>query len=258
MDTVGSRGVSAPARAMASGGSGWLAEAWALLLKDLRAELRTKVALSTVGLFTFSSLLLLSLATATLKEKLALDPLTNQMRPAWDAAGKMGLLWLLLCFAAFSGLSHAFVHEEETGTVMALRLSMSAGAVYAGKLAFNLLILFAVALVVTPVFMLITGMPLGAPIVFLIVMVSGCVGLAGAATIVGALAAKARGSGALYPAIGLPLLVVFLLLLLNAANTTFIVHPPALRLVRDIGGLLSYGILLITVSALTFSFVWED
>ena len=43
-------------------------EARALFLKDLRAELRTKVAVSAVGVFTFSSLLLLALATAALKE----------------------------------------------------------------------------------------------------------------------------------------------------------------------------------------------
>jgi heme exporter protein B len=180
------------------------------------------------------------------------------MHPAWDAPSKMGMLWILLCFAAFSGLSHSFVHDEETGTVMALRLSMSAGAVYAGKLAFNLLLILAVAVIVTPIYMLITGMPMGAPLVFLLVMFSGCVGLAGAATIVAALAAKAHGTGALYGAIGLPLLVVFLMLLLNAASAVFIIDPPPVRLVRDIGGLLSYGVLLITVSALTFGFVWED
>jgi len=219
--------------------------------------------------FTFSALLLLALATATLKELRAVSPLRlveplttdrvmAQSFPAWDSVSKMGLLWVLLCFAAFSGLSHSFVHEEETGTVTALRLHMSTGAVYAGKLAFNLTLIMAVALLVTPVYMLVTGMTAGSPSVFVLVMFSGCVGLAGAATIVAALAAKARGTGALYGAIGLPLLVVFLLLLLNAANTLFTVDPSTVRVVRDIGGLLSYGVLLIAVSALTFGFVWED
>lgn len=250
--------MSEPARTAVSEEVSWFAEARALLAKDLRAELRTKVAVSAVGVFTFSSLLLLGLATAQLRVLEAVNPLNGKRFPAWDAAGKMGMLWILLCFAAFSGLSHSFVHEEEAGTVMALRLSMSAGAVYAGKLAYNLLLILAVALVVTPAYMLITGMPVGSPFVFLIMMVSGCLGLAGAATIVAALAAKARGTGALYGAIGLPLLVVFLILLLNAANTVYVVNPPLLRLVRDLGGLLSYGVLLIAVSTLTFGFVWED
>jgi heme exporter protein B len=241
----------------------------ALFEKDVRAELRTRVAVSSIGVFTFSALLLLGLATAALKEVQSLnilrltDPITvtdveAQLRPAWDAASKMGMLWILLCFAAFAGLSHSFVHEEETGTVTALRLTMASGAVYAGKLLFNLVLIIAVATVITPVYLLMTGMPTGPFFVFVLVMLSGCIGLAGAATIVAALAAKARGTGALYGAIGLPLLVVFFMLLINAAQTLYIVNPSTIRVVRDVGGLLSYGVLLIAVSALTFHFVWEE
>ena len=82
--------------------------------------------------------------------------------------------------------------------------------------------------------------------------------LAGAATIVAALAAKAQGTGALFAAIGLPLLLVFFMLLMNAATSLYAPNLPLVRLVRDIGGFLSYGILLIAVSILTFEFVWEE
>jgi heme exporter protein B len=235
----------------------WLAAAATLLAKDVRSELRTRTAVSAVGVFAFASLLLLALSTASLKDLTVANPFTGAVHPAWDSAGKMGLLWVLLCFAAFAGLAHTFVHEEETGTVTALRLSMPAEAVYAGKLAFNLLLLIAVAAAVTPVYMLLTGMIAGPPIVFLCVMLSGAIGLAAAATIVGALAAKARGTGALFGAIGLPLLIVLLILLMNAAGTLYRAASPV-QIGRDVGGLLSYGVLMIAVSAITFHFVWED
>ena len=48
-------------------------------------------------------------------------------------------------------------------------------------------------MMVTPFYVLITGMSIGAPGVFVVTMVSGCIGLAGAATIIAALAAKAMG-----------------------------------------------------------------
>jgi heme exporter protein B len=250
----------------------WWRQAVALAAKDLRAELRTRVALSAVGVFTFAALLLLALATEPLRDAQALRQQAayglldhpsisisrGDLERAWDPVGKMGLLWVLLSFAAFSGLSHSFVHEEETGTVTALRLSAPAGAIYAGKLAFNLLLIFAVAAVITPVYMLITGMPSGRPIVLLLMMLGGCTGLGAAATIVAALAAKARSGGALYGALGLPLLVVFLLLLLNAATTVYTVDAPVQRIVRDVGGLFSYGVLIVAVSALTFRYVWEE
>jgi heme exporter protein B len=258
----------------------WASAGRILFLKDVRAELRTKVAFSAVGVFTFSSLLLLTLATATLKEAKALNEarfsdafarlsaaagpgaldraLHEAIYPAWSPSAKLALLWVLLCFAAFSGLSHAFVHEEEAGTTLALRMSMPASAVYAGKLLFNLVVIGLVTVLVTPVYMLITGLGMGAPGAFVGTMVSGCIGLAGAATIIAALAAKARGAGALFGALGLPLLVVFVALLMNAASTIYAPEAGALQIVKDVGGLLSYGIALIAVSAITFRFVWEE
>ena len=231
----------------------WIAEASALLAKDFRAELRTKVAVSAIGVYTFSALLLISLATATLKMRF-----TENGNPLWEPASKFGILWVLLCFAAFTGLAHSFVHEEEAGTVMALRLRMSAGAVYAGKFAFNLLLILAVTTLVTPAYITVTEMPVVRPFMFICVMFSGCVGLAGAATIIAALAAKAQGTGALFAAIGLPLLLVFFMLLMNAATTLYAPNLPTVRIIRDVGGLLSYGVLIIAVSILTFIFVWEE
>jgi len=236
----------------------WWHEAVALFRKDIKAELRTKVAISSVGLFTFSSLLMIALATAQLKDIRAYNAVTQEGSLAWDYASRMGMLWVLLCFAAFAGLSHSFVHEEETGTTTALRLSMCAEAVYAGKLLFNLTLVLGVTMVVTPVYMLLTGMPFFEPVKFLTLMFGGCLGLAAAATIVAALAAKARGTGALYGAIGLPMLVVFLMLLMNAASSLYKVGLPVWSSIRDLGGLLSYAILLIAMSALTFRFVWEE
>jgi heme exporter protein B len=251
---------------------GWWRQALALTGKDIRAELRTRVAMSAVGVFTFAALMLLAIATEQLRDAQAVRQtvvyglLDRQsvavtgadLRPAWDAVGKMGLLWVLLSFAAFSGLSHSFVHEEETGTVTALRLSAPAGAIYAGKLLFNLLLLFAIAAVVTPVYMLITGMPAGTPGVLALLMLGGCGGLAATATIVAALAARAGSGGALYGALGLPLLVVFLLLLLNAASGLYTVDASVVRIIRDVGGLFSYDVLIVAVSALTFQYVWEE
>jgi heme exporter protein B len=236
----------------------WSREAIVLFRKDLVAEIRTKTALCTVGLFTASALFLVSLSTAALTSKMVEDPFTHVSQPAWDSASKLGLMWVLLCFASFAGLSHTFVHEEETGTVTALRLHASAGGVFAGKLLFNLCLVSAVALLLTPAYMMITGMQMGSPGVFFSVMAAGCLGLGGASTIVGALAAKARGSAALYSAIGLPLMTVFLMLLMNAAATVYIVNPPIVRVARDVGGLVSYGVLIVSMSALTFGYVWED
>ena len=87
--------------------------------------------------------------------------LTPHCFPHGATAARWRYYRVLLCFAAFTGLSHAFVHEEETGTTLALRLSMPATAVYAGKLLFNLMLITMVTVIVTPFYMLITGMGAG-------------------------------------------------------------------------------------------------
>ncbi len=236
----------------------WFRQAIALLRKDLRAEFRTRTAISAIGVFSLASLFLLALATATLKELTFLDNVTGTLKLSWQPPSKFGILWILFFFAAFSGLAHSFVHEEEAGTVTALRLMLLPEAIYAGKLFFNFLMVFSVVIVVTPLYMLITGMPLGNPLVFIGVLIGGCLGLSATATIIGAIAAKAQNKGALFGALGLPILVVFLMLLMGAAQTLFTVVPSAVRILRDVGGLFSFAILLITVSVLTFRFIWED
>ncbi len=238
-------------------GSDWLREALALFGKDLRAELRTKVAVSSVGLFALSALMLIALATSTLKDAQSLNG-RGEILPSWDAASRFGMLWVLLCFAAFAGLSHSFVHEEQTGTTTALRLNMSALGVYAGKLLYNFALVVAITLVTAPLYMAAVELGVGQPLAFAATMVSGCIGLAASATFVAALAAKSRGTGALYGALGLPMLLVFLVLLLNAARTLYNPDMPALRVIKDVGGLLSFGVFLIALSALTFHYVWED
>ena len=237
--------------------SSFVSEAVALFRKDLRAELRTKVAVSSVGLFTLCALMLIALTTSTLKDVEVETEYVHGL--AWDHASRFGMLWVLLCFAAFAGLSHSFVHEEETGTTTALRLCMSPEGVYAGKLLYNFALVIAISLVATPLYMLAVDLPPGQqPLVFVLTMLSGCVGLAAAATFVAALAAKSRGTGALYGALGLPMLLVFLVLLLNAGRTVYLRDAPFLTVSKAVGGLLSFGIFLIALSALTFHFVWED
>lgn len=247
------KAAAVPVSLAPSGGNVWLREATALFGKDLRAELRTKVALSSVGLFTLAALMLIALATNTLK-----DTMLDEVRPAWSYESRFGMLWVLLCFAAFAGLSHSFVHEEETGTTTALRLSMSPEGVYAGKFAFNLALVLVIAAGATPLYMLATDLVIGQPVVFFLTMLAGSVGLAASATFMAALAAKSQGTGALYGALGLPLLLVFLVLLLGAARTVYLVNPPLAQVVKNVGGIVSFDVFLITLSALTFRYVWED
>jgi heme exporter protein B len=220
----------------------WFDQAKAVLLKDLRAELRNRAALNSILLFSITTLVVVGFSVSV---------------KAPPVSVKAALLWVVLFFAAFSGLSHVFIHEEESGTVMALRLAASPAAVYAGKLAFNLLLLGVIALVVVPAFFLMLSIPFTRPALLFAVLAGGCLGLGAAATIVAAIIAKARGKGALYGALGFPILLPLLFIALHGTLGTM-AGAPTDQIVPDVIGLYAFGIMLITASAVLFPYIWED
>ena len=223
---------------------GMLEQALTILRKDLRAELRNRAALNSILLFAVTALVVVGFSVGLG---------ARGLNPILQAA----LLWVVLFFSAFSGLAHVFLHEEETSTVMALRLSAQPTAVYAGKLAFNLLLLAVISIIVVPLFLLMLNLPVTSPLVFTGVVVCGSLGLGAAATIVAAIIAKARGKGALYGALGFPILLPLLIMAVQATRLSM-TDQPAGEVGRLMVGLLSFAVMLVTASGLLFSMVWED
>src|SRR5438270_772888 len=72
-----------------------------------------------------------------------------------------------------------------------------------------------------------------------------------------AIFARAGGKGALYGALGFPILLPLLFIAVRATSLAISGEDSA-ELPRDVGGLLSFAVMLITVSALLFPFVWEE
>jgi len=185
---------SAPARR-------WLAEAAAVFAKDWLAELRSRHALHTLLLFAVTTLITVSVALGPLgvssSERLAVLP---------------ALLWVILLFAAAAGLPRAFVHEEETHTATALRLAATPSAVFAGKVAYSASLLFAVELLLVPLYVAVMQLPVPALADLLLALVAGGFGLALASTLLAAIAAQAQGRAALFPILAFPILLPLLLL----------------------------------------------
>ena len=98
-------------------------------------------------------------ATALTLVSFAIGPfrLPAEDRPALQAA----LLWIILFFAAATGLPRAFVAEEEAGTGLALRKAVPAELVLAGKSLFNLALFLAIAAVTVPGFLILLDWKIG-------------------------------------------------------------------------------------------------
>ena len=213
--------------------------------KDLQVELRTRYALGSVLLFAVTTLVAVSAALGATRA---------------SADVKAALLWIVLLFAALSGLSRVFVREEEAGTAPLLRLSAPATAVYAGKWLLNMALVFAVEAVSVPLFLVVLPVETVNYGLLLGVLILGGVGLAGAATFVAALIAQASsGKSALFFIVAFPTLLPLLLIAVQGTVGAFDAVPSHHARARaDLGLLTTYGIVMTTASFLLFEYIWHD
>lgn len=221
----------------------WLRSTVAVFLKDWRSELRTRYAISALGMFvvTTLSMIMFSLAGET---------------PSLEVLA--GMLWVVIFFAAMSGLARTFVTEEERGTSMTLQLQAPPSAVYFGKLLFNLLLGAGLTLLTVVLYAIfITGFVVTSYGVFAGGIILGSVGLSAASTIIAAIIARANTKGTLYPVLSFPILLP---VLMTAIRTTRMACEGTTW--TDAAGefqvLISYIVVVVTASYMLFEYIWKD
>ena len=223
-----------------------LRAAAAVFVKDLRTEWRTRVAINALLLFAFSVLVLVGYAVGPTRLTLEDRPVVNSV-----------LLWIVLFFSAMTGLSRAFVNEEETGTAAALRLTAPPASVFLGKLLANLALLAVVMTVVVPLFLALMSFGIAAPGLFLAVLALGGVGIAAASTFIAAIVSKTAAKGALFAVLATPLLLPPLVAAVT--GTRIAATEPDLAAGLDVVRLLfAYDGLMVTASFLLFDAVWRE
>ena len=215
----------------------------AILQKDAFSELRNRYALNALFLFTVTtlSIILFSFQGATVPVQV-----------------HAGLLWVLIFFAAMSGMSRTFITEEDRGTVLLLKLSTSPTPVFYGKLLFNIVLLLALTLVLTILYALVVpGFAVTSVGSLCVSLFLGTVGLASASTIIGALIAKANARGTLYPVLSFPIVLPLLLTAIRATSMAmeqegWTAPMPEYRV------LFSYIVVINAASYLVFEYIWKD
>ncbi len=216
---------------------------WAIFLKDLKSELRTRYAINALIMFVVVtiSMLLFSTAGEVVSETLL-----------------SGLLWVVIFFSAMSGLSRAFVSEEDRGTVLFLQLATRPSVVYFGKLLFNFILILGLNFFIVVAYLLtMENFKVKSFDVFLLCLILGGLGLASASTIIAAIIAKANTKGTLYPVLSFP---VLLPLLMTAINMTQLSIEGATlgETVGHLRILVSYSMVVIIASYLLFDYIWKE
>lgn len=216
---------------------------WAVFRKDLRQELRRRVAVNTLVVFALATVLVVYFAL---------------VRATPDGKTHAALVWVILVFAASVGLGRAFTAEVEQGTDLLLRQHVPPGAVYAGKLLFTLLLTLVLGGVATGVYVLVLGVAVPEPGLLVATVVLGGAGLAAATTLLAALIARAQAGAALLPVLLFPVLVP---LLLSAVRLTRAALDGGVGWMNAGDGFTTLGAfvaLVVLGAVLLFDYVWEE
>jgi len=169
-----------------------------------------------------------------------------------------GLYWVVIFFSAMSGLGRAFISEEERGTSMTLQLIASPSTVLSGKIIFNIILVFAMNIVITLLYSaLFDEFVIRNFSLFLLNFIIGNLGLAVSATIIAAIIAKAGSKGTLYPVLSFPILLP--LILTSAKLTLFSIEGAAFGdAVFELAIVACYDVIMISASYMLFDFIWKD
>lgn len=220
-----------------------LKQALAIYSKDLASELRTRYAINALIMFVVVTLAVIMFAL---------------VGETLSPGASVGMLWVVMFFAAMSGLSRGFVAEEERGTTMTLQLLASPSAVYLGKLVFNFVLVVALNIFIVLLFLLtMEQFTVAQPDLFWTVMLLGSMSMASATSIIAAIIAKANTKGTLFPVLSFPVLLPLLMAGINATRIA-VEEKVWDNAWADLQLLLSYLVVVTTVSFLLFHFVWKD
>src|SRR5712692_10563846 len=225
--------------------SSWVAEVGAVFGKDTRAEFRSRAAVNAILLFALTTLAVVSFSLSA-----------QGLAPGIKARILASLLWIVLFFSAMSGLPRVFVKEEDSRTMMALRLSARPSVVFVGKLLFNVALLLAVTMAVVPLYLLLLEQVVQRWGQFIGVLILGMGGLAGASTLLSALVAKTGNRGSLFVVLAFPVLLPLLVCAINGSVGAFLgTRPEEVR--ASLIVLAAYLVATVTASLMLFEFVWD-
>jgi heme exporter protein B len=214
-----------------------------LIEKEIRAEARSREAISTMFFFAVTALLIFNFA-------LDLSPV-----PARDVVP--GILWVTFLFAALLGLNRSFQREKDQSSIEGLMLApVGRGSVYIAKMAGNFLFLLAIELVALPVVVALFNVNLTWAV--LPILLLGTLGISAAGTIFAAMAIDTRLRDVLLPLMLLPVIVPLLVGVVQATGAVIrggaLLEDaaPAIMLV------VAFDIIFVTLSILLFDHVLEQ
>lgn len=216
---------------------------WALTLKDLTAEWRNRQLVTAMLVFALLVILIFNFA-------LELDANARTNVAA-------GVLWVTFIFAATLGLNRAFAPEVDRGSLDGLLLApVDRSALFFAKLISTLVFIFAVEIIVVPVFIVLYNLPLFNGM-FILVVVLGTLGYVSVGTLLAALSVRIRAREVMLPVLLFPITVPVILASVKA-STEILAGSEWGKYSAAFGLIVAYDIVFIALAIMLFDYLVED
>lgn len=218
--------------------------AQAIAVKDLRMEMRSRSALSTV--LPFAATMLLAFGFALGPDRVLL------------AVTAPALLWLAALFASVELCHRSYQNEAANSALEGLLLSpVEKGAVYLGKAAAAFVQLMVLLGVTTGIVIVLFGLPVGpSPVLLVLTAVLGIGGLSALGSLLGLLAVRGRTRQAALPVLVLPL--VSPVIIAATRTTEGLTQGSTTGIGGWIGLLVAFDAAFLAIGYIVFGHLLED
>ncbi len=216
---------------------------WAVVWKDLVAELRSRELLSAMLVFALLVILIFNFS-------LELDTKTR-------ATVTAGVLWVTFAFAGTLGLNRSMATEKDRGCLDGLLLApVDRSAIYFGKTLGNLVFMIIVEAIVLPVYSVLYNTNLFQPGLLLVILL-GSIGYVAVGTLLSSMAVQTRTRDVLLPILLFPIVIPVLIASVKA-STGYLQAFPMNEITPWLNLLLVYDVIFTAVAFMTFDYVVEE
>jgi heme exporter protein B len=222
----------------------YLRKVYAIVVKDIVAELRTREMLSSMLVFALLVILIFNFAF-----ELRAD---NQRTLA------PGVLWAAIAFAGTLGLTRSFIVEKDRGSIDGLLLApVDRSAIFLGKMLGNTLFISLVDLITLPVFIVLFNLPVTNLLPLAGVAALGTVGLAGVGTLFSAMAIHTRAREVMLPVLLFPVAVPVILAAVKL-TAGIVDNLPFSEIHSWFSLLVVFDVVFAALSLILFDYVMEE
>jgi len=221
----------------------YLRSMWAIVWKDLAAELRSRELLSAMLVFAMLVILIFNFA-------LELDARERANVTA-------GVLWVTFTFAGTLGLNRSMAIEKDRGCLDGLLLApVDRTAIYFGKTIGNLVFMLIVEAIMLPLYSILYNVNLFKPGLLLVILL-GSIGYVTVGTLLASMAVQARTRDILLPILLFPVVIPVVVAAVKASGG-FLNSLDMADIWPWLNLLIVYDVIFVAVSFMVFDYVVEE